>query len=172
MRKISVLLAISTLLASSGWAQLRQLRPGLNLFSAQQDVQLGKEASEELERQIAVVHNRDVNGYLSTILKKLEDSPYARTLNRDGSRGEMFPFTIRAVYDKKVNAFSLPGGPIYVNTGLLEMADNEAQRAGTISHEMSHVVFRKPTSQASKESLVALPALLSSSVRGVSLHRQ
>src|SRR5260370_22434626 len=108
MRKTSALLAILILLASSGLAQLRQLRPGWNLFSTQQDVQLGKEASEELEKQIAVVHNRDVNGYLNTILKKLEESPYARSLNRDASRGEMFPFSIRAVYDKKANAFSLP----------------------------------------------------------------
>src|SRR5258708_34223778 len=126
MRKTSALLAISIMLATSSWAQLRQLRPGWNLFSTQQDVQLGKEASQELERQIAVVHNRDVNGYLNTILKKLEESPYVRSLNRDGSRGEMFPFSIRAVYDKKVNAFSLPGGPIYVNTGLFKRADNEA----------------------------------------------
>ncbi len=169
MRKISALLTISILLASSGLAQLRQLRPGWNLFSAQQDVQLGKEASEELERQIAVVHNRDVNGYLNTILKKLEESPYARTLNRDGSRGEIFPFTIRAVYEKKVNAFSLPGGPIYVNTGLLEMTDNEAQLAGIISHEMSHIVLRHSTNQASKQNLVALPALLAGALVGHSL---
>src|SRR5205807_7057699 len=134
--------------------------PVRNLFSAQQDVQLGKEASEELERQIAVVHNRDVNGYLNTILKKLEESPYARTLNRDGSRGERFPFTIRAVYEKKVNAFSLPGGPIYFNTGLLEIADNEGQLAGITSHEMAHMVFRPATNQASMQDLLALPAFL------------
>src|SRR6266403_4554248 len=142
MRRISALSTILIFFVSAGWAQLRQLRPGWNLFSAQQDVQLGKEASEQVERRIAMVHDRDVNGYLNTILKKLEQSPYARSLNRDGSRGEMFPFTIRALYDKKVNAFSLPGGPIYVNTGLLEMADNEAQLAGIISHEMSHIVLR------------------------------
>jgi len=169
MRKIAALLTILILLASAGLAQLRQLRPGWNLFSAQQDVQLGKEASEQIERRIAVVHNRDVNGYLNTILKKLEQSPYARSLNRDGSRGEMFPFTIRAVYDKKVNAFSLPGGPIYVNTGLLEMADNEAQLAGIISHEMSHIVLRHSTNQASKQNLVALPALLAGALVGHSL---
>jgi len=150
-------------------AQLRQLRPGWNLFSAQQDVQLGREASEQVERRLVLVPNRDVNGYLNSILKKLEQSEYARGLNRDGSRGEMFPFTIRAVYDKKVNAFSLPGGPIYVNTGLLETADNEAQLAGIISHEMSHVVLRHSTNQASKQNLVALPALLAGVLAGHSL---
>jgi len=169
MRRISALLTILILSASAGLAQLRQLRPGWNLFSAQQDVQLGKEASEQVERRIAVVHDRDVNGYLNTILKKLEQSPNARSLNRDGSRGEMFPFTISAVYDKKVNAFSLPGGPIYVNTGLLEMADNEAQLAGIISHEMSHIVLRHSTNQASKQNLVALPALLAGALVGHSL---
>jgi predicted Zn-dependent protease len=169
MRQISALLTLLLLFASAGLAQLRQLRPGWNLFSAQQDVQLGKEASEQIERRIAVVHNRDINGYLNTILKKLEQSSYARSLNRDGSRGEIFPFTIRAVYDKKVNAFSLPGGPIYVNTGLLQMADNEAQLAGIISHEMSHIVLRHSTNQASKQNLVTLPALLAGALVGHSL---
>ncbi len=169
MRKVSALIIVLILSASAGWAQLRQLKPGWNLFSAQQDVQLGREASQQLETQLALVHNKDVNAYLNSILKKLEQSDYARSLGRDGSRGEMFPFTIQAVYDKKVNAFSLPGGPIYVNTGLLEMTDNEAQLAGIISHEMSHIVLRHSTNQASKQNLVALPALLAGALVGHSL---
>jgi predicted Zn-dependent protease len=106
---------------------------------------------------------------LTVLLRKLEKSVYARTLNRDGSRGELFPFAIHAVYDKKINAFSLPGGPLFINTGAIQAADNEAQLAGVIAHEMSHVVLRHMTNQASKRELVALPAVLAGAVAGHSL---
>lgn len=157
------------LLALPALAELQQLRPGFNLFSAQQDVQLGQEAAREVPKQMALLHNRDLDAYLDVLLRKLEKSQYARTLNRDGSRSELFPFSIHAVYDKKINAFSLPGGPLFVNTGAIEAADNEAQLAGVIAHEMSHVVLRHMTNQASKRELVALPAVLASAMAGRSL---
>jgi len=152
-----------------GLAQLQQLRPGFNLFSAQQDVQLGQEAAREVPKQMTVLRNRDVDAYLGVLLRKLEKSPYARTLNRDGSRGELFPFSIQALNDPKINAFSLPGGPLFINTGAIRAADNEAQLAGVIAHEMSHVVLRHMTNQASKRELVALPAVLAGAVVGHSL---
>jgi beta-barrel assembly-enhancing protease len=164
MRKFCWLLA-----PALGLAQLQQLQPGWNLFSPQQDVQLGKEASIEVERQRAVVHNRELDDYLNIILRKLEQSPYSRTLNPDGSRGELFPFRIHMIQDKTVNAFALPGGPIFIHTGLIEAAENEAQLAGVIGHEMSHVVLRHSTNQASKQNLVALPALLAGALMGNSM---
>lgn len=153
-------------------AQLQQLRPGWNLFSVQQDVQLGREASVELQRRVPVVHNRQINEYLNTLLRKLEQSPNARSLNRDGSRAELFPFSIQAVNSKVVNAYSLPGGPIFVNTALIEMCENEAQLAGIISHEMSHVALRHSTQQASKQNLVSLPAALAGALMGNSIMGQ
>jgi hypothetical protein len=122
-----------------------------------------------VERQRAVVHNRELDDYLNTILRKLEQSPYARTLNPDGSRSELFPFRIHVIYHKTVNAFALPGGPIFIHTGLIETAENEAQLAGVIGHEMSHVVLRHSTNQASKQNLVALPALLAGALVGNSM---
>ncbi|HTC91621.1 MAG TPA: M48 family metalloprotease [Bryobacteraceae bacterium] len=157
------------LLALPAMAELQQLRPGFNLFSAQQDVQLGQEAAREVPKQMTVLRNRDLDAYLDVLLRKLEKSRYARTLNRDGSRSELFPFSIHAVHDKKINAFSLPGGPLFVNTGAIDAADNEAQLAGVIAHEMSHVVLRHMTNQASKRGLVALPAVLAGAVAGHSL---
>jgi predicted Zn-dependent protease len=157
---------IATLLAALASAAPRELKPGWNLFSTQQDVQLGREASRKIESQVPMVRSRELDAYLNTILRKLERSQYAHTLNRDGSRGELFPFTIHAVQDPKINAFSLPGGPVYVNTGLIAVADNEAQLAGVIGHEMSHIVLRHSTSQASKQNVVALPVLLASAIVG------
>jgi len=139
------------------------------LFSVSQDVQLGQEASHELERQVAVIHNRELDAYLALILGKLEKSKYARTLNGDGSRDALFPFSIHVIYEKKVNAFSLPGGPLFVNTGAIQAADNEAQLAGVMAHEMSHVVLRHMTNQATKREFVALPAILAGSLAGNTL---
>jgi beta-barrel assembly-enhancing protease len=152
-----------------GFAEVRQLRPGFNLFSVRQDVELGEEATRELTKEMAVVRNRDLDAYLGVILGKLEKSKYARTLNSGSSRDAIFPFSIHVVADKKINAFSLPGGPLFVNTGAITAADNEAQLAGVIAHEMSHVALRHMTNQASKRELVALPAILASSLTGHSL---
>jgi len=160
----AILLGASPLLA-----QLKQLKPGFNLFSARQDVQLGQEAAPEVEKQMMLVHNRELDAYLGLLLGKLEKSRYARTLDSDGRRSELFPFAIHAIYDKKINAFSLPGGPIFINTGAIQAADNEAQLAGVIAHEMSHVVLRHMTNQASKRELVALPAVLAGALTGHNL---
>lgn len=150
-------------------AQLKELRPGFNLFTVQQDVQLGREASGEIAGEVRVVPNREVDAYLGRILGKLERSKYARTLDRDGSRDALYPFRIHLVYDKQINAFSLPGGPLFVNTGAIEAADNEAQLAGVIAHEMSHVVLRHMTNQATKRNFVLLPAVLASALTGNNL---
>jgi len=163
------ILCAATLGTLPALAQLKQLKPGFNLFSAEQDILLGREAVPEVQKQMTVVHNREMDAYLSLLLHKLEKSRYAHTLDRDGSRGELFPFSIHAVYDKKINAFSLPGGPLFINTGAIQAADNEAQLAGVIAHEMSHVVLRHMTNQASKRELVALPALLAGAATGRSL---
>ena len=157
------------LVAWPALGQLQQLRPGFNLFSVQQDVELGRDAAREVQKETIAVHNRELDAYLTQLLRKLEKSVYARTLNRDGSRGELFPFAIHAVYDKKINAFSLPGGPLFINTGAIQAADNEAQLAGVMAHEMSHVVLRHMTNQATKRELVALPAVLAGAVAGHSL---
>ena len=150
-------------------AQPKELRPGFNLFTARQDIQVGQESAAEVEKQKAVVRNPEVDAYLNSMLRKLERSPYARTLERGGARENMFPFTIHAIYDKNINAFSLPGGPIYINTGIFDAADNEAQLAGVISHEMSHIVLRHGTNQASKQNLIELPALLAGALAGGSM---
>jgi Zn-dependent protease with chaperone function len=169
LRAIGTVCGLALMASSNGWAQLKTMRPGWNLFSVQQDVQIGREAANELSRQVPIVHNRELDDYLNAILRKLAQSSYARTLNRDGSRSPMFPFTIHAVYDKNINAFSLPGGPIFVNTAVIDVAENEAQLAGVIAHEMSHIVLRHSTNQASKRNLVALPAMLAGALAGRSL---
>jgi hypothetical protein len=161
--------ALAALLGVNCFAGTKQLQPGFNLFTPRQDIELGKEAATEMERQLPLLRNPDVDAYLNVVLLKLEQSRYARSLESGGARAEMFPFQIHAVASKTVNAFSLPGGPIFVNSATIAAAENEAQLAGVIAHEMSHIVLRHPTNQASKRNLVALPALLAGALAGHSL---
>src|SRR5690242_3640834 len=149
MRRLAVLLVISGTIGSI-CAEIKPPKPGVNFFSPQQDVQLGKEAKAQVESQMPVIHDNNINGYLSQIGKKLAASPHA---------GD-WPFSFEGIYDKNINAFALPGGPMFVNTATITAADNEAQLAGVMAHEMSHVVLRHGTHQMTKQQFVQLPALL------------
>ena len=127
------LLFIFMLLLAAGAlvAQSKKLRPGFNLFSKEQDVQLGKESAAEVEKKMKVVDNPELQTYIGTVGKKLTSSADA---------GE-FPYSFKVVVDKSINAFALPGGPMYIHTGLLAAADNESQMAGVMAHEVSHVAL-------------------------------
>lgn len=137
--------------------QAQQLpKPGFNLFSKQQDIQLGKEAAAEIEKQVRLVTDPRVISYVEGIGKRLAQAPEA----------DDYPYTFKVVYDETVNAFALPGGPTYVHTGLLLAVENEAQLAGVMAHEIAHVALRHGTSQASKANFLQLAALLASGVVG------
>jgi hypothetical protein len=133
------------------------LRPsGLNFFSKQQDVQLGQEAAAEVRKQVIVVQNQFLQDYIQRIGKRLAAQPEA---------GD-WPFNFTVVLDPNINAFALPGGPMFVNSGAIAHADNEAQIAGVMGHEMSHVILRHGTRQASKANLIQIPAMLAGAVIG------
>lgn len=145
-------MAFVILLAAAGLVAQgpRQLRPGFNLFSRDQDVQLGKEAAAEIEKQVMVLNDPELEGYVRRIGEKLAATPEAAG----------FPYSFKIVHDKSINAFALPGGPTYLHTGLLAAADNEAQVAGVMAHEIAHVALRHGTNQLSKANLIQLPAIL------------
>ncbi len=121
-------------------AQVRELKPGFNIFSPEQDVEMGKQAAKEIEQTRPVLHNEDITGYLTRIGSRLAQSRHAGP----------FPFRFHIINDKAVNAFAFPGGPVYVNTGLLAMVGSETELAGVLAHEMSHVALRHGTHQATK----------------------
>jgi beta-barrel assembly-enhancing protease len=154
-----------TLLATLLWAQgPSQFHPGFNLFSKDQDVQLGKENAEQVRKQMTVIKDPVLTDYVNRVGKRLVS---AREAQESG-----FPFTFEVVADPSINAFALPGGPMFINTGLLRAVDNEAQLAGVMGHEMSHVILRHGTNQASKSKLIELPALLGSQMAGGSMAGQ
>jgi beta-barrel assembly-enhancing protease len=148
--------AALALAAALGAQEPRQLKPGWNLFSKEQDIQLGKEAAAQVEKEMAVVRDGELTAYIRRIGQKLAAQPEAGG----------FPYSFQVIADKSVNAFALPGGPAFVHAGLLGAADNEAQVAGVLAHEISHVALRHGTNQASKANLLQLPALLAGGLLG------
>jgi Zn-dependent protease with chaperone function len=153
---------LGTLLLLAVAAAARQpgepIKPGFNLFSKDQDVQVGKEAAQQVLQQYQVVQNEALQSYLKRIGQRLASTPEA---SQSG-----FPFTFTLLNENSINAFALPGGPMFVFTGLLKAVDNEAQLAGVMAHEMSHVILRHGTNQASKANLLQLPAVLAGAVVG------
>jgi predicted Zn-dependent protease len=155
---IGMLLCASLLALAQGPTEFH---PGFNLFSRQQDVQLGQEAAAEVRKKMPVVHDAFLNAYVNKVGKRLAASSEAEQSG--------FPFTFEVVADPSINAFALPGGPMFINTGLLKAVDSEAELAGVMGHEMSHVILRHGTNQASKAKLIELPALFGSQLAGGSI---
>ncbi len=158
----SFLLLVIALAALGADQKPRELKPGFNFFSKDQDIQLGREAASQVEKQMAIVQDRALNDYLNRLGHKLASQPEA----------DNYPYTFKMVVDPSINAFALPGGPTFVHTGLITAADNEAQLVGVMAHELSHVALRHGTNQASKANLIQIPAMLAGAVAGGGLWGQ
>ena len=126
------------------FAQRTKLKPGRNVYSPQQDVELGREVAKDAERQLELISVGNANAYISALGQQLA----TKVPNEN-----KFPFYFKIVNDRSINAFALPGGPVYIHRGAIEAADNEAQLAGVIGHEMGHVILRHGTNQATKAQL-------------------
>jgi len=138
--------------------QGHRFQPGFNLFSKQQDMQLGEESAAQVRKQMTVINDPVLTDYVNRVGKRLAAAKEAQDSG--------FPFTFEVVADPSINAFALPGGHMFIHTGLLRAVENESQLAGVMGHEMSHVILRHGTNQASKRNLFELPAMLASQMSG------
>ena len=162
MKRITASAIVSIWMVALVWAQgPTQFHPGFNLFTKAQDVQVGQENAALVRKQMPIIRDPFLNEYVTRVGKRLVSG---REAQESG-----FPFTFEVVADHSINAFALPGGPMFINTGLLRAVDNEAQLAGVMGHEMSHVILRHGTNQASKSRLIELPAVLGSQMAGNSM---
>jgi len=130
---------VLALTAGPAGAQTK-VKAGFNLFTPEQDVQIGQESAAAADQQLPLVRDSRVQSYVNTIGQRL-----ARNAG-----GPNFQYQFKVVNASDINAFALPGGWIYVNRGVLEQAHNEGEVAGVIAHEISHVALRHGTHQASK----------------------
>src|SRR6266545_7876979 len=133
-------IALVALAPAGDAAAQTQVKPGFNVFSVQQDIEIGRQSAAEAERQLRLVRDRSVDGYLNQIVGTLAS----------GATGARFPYHAQAVNASEINAFALPGGPLYVNRGLIETAHTEGELAGVIAHEMAHIALRHATHNVSK----------------------
>ncbi|HYO77437.1 MAG TPA: M48 family metallopeptidase [Thermoanaerobaculia bacterium] len=117
-----------------------KVNPGWNMFSPQQDVEIGQQSATEAERQLPLVNDSAVNNYINRIGQKLAAN----------AGGPQFQYRFRVVNASDINAFALPGGYIYINRGIIENAKNEGEIAGVVAHEIAHSALRHGTHQASK----------------------
>ena len=109
-------------------------------ISTQQEVQLGQQYATEINRQLPIVQNSRIHGYINQLGESI-----ARRVDPRG-----LDYTFYVVNAKGVNAFAVPGGYIYVNRGLIERAANESELAGVLAHEIAHVVERHSVEQLQK----------------------
>lgn len=127
-------------LASGNLVAQTEVSPGFNVFSPEQDVQVGRQSAAQVESQLPILRDRAVQDYVSSIGERLAGSV----------PGPKFPYQFKVVDLADINAFALPGGFMYVNRGLIDAAHDEAELAGVMAHEMAHVALRHGTNQASK----------------------
>jgi predicted Zn-dependent protease len=114
---------------------------GFNLISVSEEKNLGDQFAQEVEKQHQVVHDPDVQALVDRVGHRL----------LTGARKVDFPYTFKVVKDDSVNAFALPGGHVYINTGLIKAAQSEDELAGVMAHEINHVVARHSTQQMTKQ---------------------
>ena len=154
-----VLASLVLVLVPAAFAQRTQLKPGWNLFTPAQDVEMGRQVTADAERQLPMLNDRRVDDYLNRLgLRLAAKAP-----------GEKYPYQFKAVNDMSINAFALPGGFLFVNRGTMEAADDEAQLAGVMAHEIGHAALRHGTNQASKAYLAQVPLAILGGLGGRSV---
>ena len=136
----AVVVAALTALVS---AQTR-IPPPPNHYTPAQDVELGRKAAADARQQLPIMHDDAVTSYIDDVGRRL-----VAAIPEDLRHSE-FHYTFEPVNVREINAFALPGGPMFVNRGMIEAAHTEGEVAGVMAHELSHVALRHGTAQASK----------------------
>jgi hypothetical protein len=127
---------------SSG-AQTR-IEPHKNGYTPEQDVEVGMQAAEEVRQQMPLLDDEEVESYVARLGDQLVDNI------PEELRQPVFRYSFEVVNLKEINAFALPGGPMFLNRGMLEAARTDGEVAGVMAHELSHVILRHGTVQATK----------------------
>jgi Zn-dependent protease with chaperone function len=134
---------LSLALAGSSSAQTKVTAPS-NGYSLADDVKLGREASVEVRKELPLLDDGRVDEYVGEIGRKLVAAVPAEHQHAE------FRYSFEVVDQKEINAFALPGGPMFLNRGMIEAAKTEGEVAGVMAHEISHVALRHGTAQATK----------------------
>ncbi len=126
----------------------RDVGKGINFYSIEKEIALGKQLAAEVERNAKIVDDPVIAEYINRVGQNLVRNSDARV-----------PFTIKVIDSDEINAFALPGGYFYVNSGLVKLAGGEAELAGVMAHEIAHVAARHGTKQATKGQITNLATI-------------
>jgi beta-barrel assembly-enhancing protease len=137
-------LAVALFLSVSVVAGQTQITAPPNKYNVSEDVTEGRDAARQVEEQLPLLNDSQVQSYIENIGSRLVES-----IPREFQHAE-FHYTFKVVNVSDINAFALPGGPMYVNRGMIEAAKTEGEVAGVMAHELSHVALRHGTAQATK----------------------
>jgi peptidase M48-like protein len=121
-----------------------QIKYHSNKYSVQDDIKLGRQAAQEAESQFPLLRDPQVQSYVENVGRRLVSGIPAQFQHPE------FQYYFKVVNARDINAFALPGGPMYVNRGMIEAARTEGEMAGVMAHEISHVALRHGTAQATK----------------------
>ena len=154
-------LAVLTLLPNGAFADDKKKDPdeignrdvgkGVNFWSLEKEIALGKQLAQEVERQAKIVDDPIIAEYVNRVGQNLVRNSDAKV-----------PFTIKVLDSEEVNAFALPGGFFFVNSGLILKADSESELAGVMAHEIAHVAARHGTKQATRGELAQIGMMVAS----------
>lgn len=134
----------------------RKVAGGLNLYSLEKEIALGKQLSIEVQKQARIVDDPIISEYLNRLGQNL-------VRNSDVT----FPVSFTLIDADEINAFTLPGGFIFINTAVLKLSDNEAELASVLAHELGHAAARHATRQASRDQMISLGSIPLSIMGGV-----
>ncbi|MET0153996.1 MAG: M48 family metallopeptidase [Candidatus Binatia bacterium] len=131
-----------------------------NMYSVGNEIGMGQAMSKEVEKEMALVRLHRLTQLVQGIGQRLAE-------NAESPEFKLYPYTFKVVDSSEVNAFSLPGGPVYVNLGLVELAETEDELAAVIAHEMGHVAARHATEQMTTQDLTQLALMVTLSTVGL-----
>jgi len=151
--RLSMTVVTIALLGSMTTAQTK-VTPPPNKYNPSQDVELGRQAAAEARNQLPIMRDDAVTSYVENVGRRLVNAIPSEL------RHPEFQYTFETVNVREINAFALPGGPMFVNRGMIEAASSEGEVAGVMAHELSHVVLRHGTAQAGKATKYEIGQLL------------
>ena len=137
------LLLVASIGASAAAAQT-VITPPKNKYTPQQDVELGQDAAAEVRKEYPIIADDQISSYLEQLGRSLVAAAPANLNN------PVFEYSFTPVNLKEINAFALPGGPMFVNRGMFDAAQGEGEVIGVMAHELSHVLLRHGTANATK----------------------
>src|ERR1700686_5537471 len=126
----------------------RDVGKGVNFYSIEKEIALGKGLAQQVERQAKIIDDPVIAEYVNRLGQNLVPNSDAKV-----------PFTIKVIDTEEVNAFALPGGFFFVNSGLILKADSESELAGVMAHEIAHVAARHGTRQATRGELINIATI-------------